>query len=256
MKAKWYGTAAIAFTAKGKTLLFDPYFTVNPDLPKPNLLELASCGEIFITHGHFDHLVDVPRVIEAGGGPVFCSEIAAKSLLREGVKQKDICVIKPGDKIVRGPFKIIAFRGKHIRFDPKLILQTLFNRRVALYRQNLMPLVQASLRYPKGEVLVFLIEAEGKRVLHLGSLSMDEQERYPERVDILTLPYQGRSDLLTYSPRYISRLQPKSIYLHHFDDSFPPISSPIDVEPFIAEMARDFPGTKVIQPKLFETVSL
>lgn len=255
MKAKWYGTATIAFSVKGKTILFDPYFPMNPDLPKPNLLELAACGDIFITHGHFDHLIDVPKVVAAGGGPVFCSETAAETLLREGVKEKDIRVIKPGDEVERGPFKVTVFKGKHIRFDLKLILQTLFNRRVALYRHNLKPLLKASLRYPKGEVLVFLIEAEGKRVLQLGSLSLDEQERYPDKVDLLALPYQGRSDLLSYSPQYISRLRPKAIYLHHFDDSFPPVSSPVDVEPFISEMARDFPGTKVIHPEAFEMVS-
>jgi L-ascorbate metabolism protein UlaG (beta-lactamase superfamily) len=255
MEIKWYGTATLAYEAEDQTILFDPFFPMNPALPTPNLKELAGYGEIFITHGHFDHLIDVPAVVEAGGGPVFCSAEAAETLGREGVAQSKTNVIGPGDQIERGPFKITAFRGKHIRFDLKLILQTLFNRRMIAHSRNLIPLLKGSLRYPKGEVLVFLIEAEGKKILHLGSLSLDDEVRYPRGVDLLMIPYQGRSDLLTYTPKFLERLEPQALYLHHFDDSFPPVSSPVEVQPFIDWVKEGFPGMKLIQPEPFKPVS-
>jgi L-ascorbate metabolism protein UlaG (beta-lactamase superfamily) len=252
MKIKWYGTATLSFETEGKTILFDPFFPMNPDLPTPDMKELAACGDIFITHGHFDHLIDVPQVIASGGGPVFCSTEAAKTLIREGVAQSSINVIGHGDQIERGPFKITAFRGKHIRFDLKLILQTLFNRRVIAYRRNLIPLLKGALLYPKGEVLVFMIETERKKILHLGSLSLDNEVHYPDGADLLMLPYQGRSDLLTYTPQFLERLEPKALYLHHFDDAFPPVSSPMVVEPFIDAVKDNYPGMQIIHPRVFE----
>lgn len=255
MEIKWYGTATLAYEAEGKTILFDPFFPMNPTLPAPDLNELADCGDIFITHGHFDHLIDVPAVVQAGGGPVFCSAEAAETLNREGVAQSNINMIGHAAQIERGPFKISAFRGKHIRFDLKLILQTLLNRRVIVYRRNLIPLLKGSLRYPKGEVLVFLIEAEGKRILHLGSLSLDGEVRYPRGIDLLMIPYQGRLDLLTYTPQFIEQLEPQALYLHHFDDAFPPVSSPVEVQPFIDQVRKDYPGMKLILPEPFKPVS-
>lgn len=255
MEIKWYGTAGLAFSAGEGTVLFDPYFPLNRELPAPDLLELAACGNIFITHGHFDHLIDVPRVIAAGGGPVFCSEVAAATLARDGVKTAHVNVIKPGDKVKCGPFKITVFRGKHIRFDFKLILQTLFSRRVIRYRRHLSALLRGARQYPAGEVLVFLIEVEGKRILHLGSLRLHENEHYPCEIDILTIPYQGRSDLLTYAPGFIRRFQPKAVYLHHFDDAFPPVSNPVDVQPLVETLGKDFPGIRVICPKTGKPVT-
>jgi L-ascorbate metabolism protein UlaG (beta-lactamase superfamily) len=254
MEVKWYGTAALAFSAGGKTILFDPFLPMNPNLPQPDLSELAACGDIFITHGHFDHLVDVPKVVASGGGPVFCSKTAAETLTREGVKQADIIVIKPGDLIERGLFRITVLRGKHIRFDRRLIMQTLFNRRVILHRSNLKLILRESRRYPAGEVLVYLIEVEGKKILHLGSLNLDENERYPDKVDVLTVPYQGRSDLPSYALKFVSRLQPETVFLHHFDDSFPPVSSPVDPQPFINSVKERFPGIRMIRPDAFRSV--
>jgi hypothetical protein len=43
-----------------------------------------------MTKGHFDRLIDVPKVIASGGGLVFCSKAAAETLTREGVK-KELC---------------------------------------------------------------------------------------------------------------------------------------------------------------------
>ncbi len=254
MEIKWYGTATIAFSSGDKSILFDPFFPMNNSLPSPQVDDLASVGDIFITHGHFDHLIDVPRVVTAGGGRVYCSETSSMALLREGVDPSRITTIKPGDLIEDGPFKVRVFRGKHIKFNGKLILKTLFNRRIFSYRENLRSIVKELRRYPEGQVLVFLVEAEGKKVLHLGSLNLDDTEQYPSEVGLLSLPYQGRSDLSDYTLPFIRRFKPGFVYLHHFDDSFPPISSQVDIEPLINVLMTDYPETRVIVPQYGEAV--
>ncbi len=53
--------------------------------------------------------------------------------------------------------------------------------------------------------------------------------------------------------------QPVAVFLasilHHFDDSFPPVSSPVEVQPFIDWVKEGFPGMKLIQPEPFKPVS-
>ena len=90
----------------------------------------------------------------------------------------------------------------------------------------------------------------------MGSLNLDSSEEYPAGMDLLTLPFQGRSDLNSYVLKFIERLKPKALYLHHFDDAFPPVSSPVDTAPFVKKVAREYPGLPVIVPAFKEAVEV
>ena len=85
MEIRWFGTATLALTSGEQSIIFDPFIPLNENLPRPAVAELAQYGDIFITHGHFDHLIDVPLVHEAGNATGYCSEVAATTLVREGV---------------------------------------------------------------------------------------------------------------------------------------------------------------------------
>ena len=51
---------------------------------------------------------------------------------------------------------------------------------------------------------------------------------YPTGADLMVLPYQGTSDLLTPAAAVIDRLKPRAVLLDHWDDAFPPVSSAVD----------------------------
>jgi len=256
LEIRWFGTASISFSHQDYSILFDPFLPMNQELPSPSIEKLANMGDIFITHGHFDHLMHVSRVLKAGDALVYCCEVAAETLVREGVNEDRIGIIQPGKKMAKGPFEINVYKGAHIRFDLPLIFKTLLSRRSFNNRDRLRKLMRLAKRYPEGDVLVYGISAGGKTVLHLGSLNLDSLEDYPVNVDLLTLPFQGRSDLDSYAMKFVDRLEPKALYLHHFDNSFPPVSSRVYTSNFIQLVNAKYPNMKVVVPRYEEVITI
>jgi L-ascorbate metabolism protein UlaG (beta-lactamase superfamily) len=252
MKFKWFGTATILLEQDGTQLLFDPYFPLNDKIFKPPMNELASIDNIFVTHGHFDHIVDIPSVLKHGSGKsmVYCTAKPLETLLSKGVDKERIHKIEPGDVIKIGPFEVRVFKGKHVVFNMGLIIKTLFRPDIFTYRNNLKHLLKANKECSEaGETVVYDINVGGSRVFLMGSLNLDDNTNYPKGADLLIMPFQGRSDLSEYAIPIIERLQPKKVLLDHFDNSFPPMSSSVDPQPFIKNMQQKYPNVPVICPQ-------
>lgn len=256
MKIKWYGTASIAIAFEKEALLFDPFVAMSSELPAATYEQFARYENIFITHSHFDHIIDVPRILALSRGTVYCSRDGANLLLKDGVEQSQIALTSPGAVIKKGPFTISVLKGRHIVFDTKIILKTLFSRRTFANLGRFRKISALTKRYPEGEVFIYKIEAGGKTVLHLGSLNLDEDETYPKNCDLLTIPCQGRSDLEQYCLPIVELLSPKALYLHHFDDSFPPVSRAVNISDCRNKISAAYPRLPVIVPAYREIMVL
>lgn len=256
MKIKWYGTAGISLTVADQTILFDPFISFNEANRYLPLEEIADYEHIFITHGHFDHLMSIPAVLNAGRGKVYCDHIAAGTLAEKGVASERIVVVKPGDTIKLDNFIVNIFKGDHVVFDRHLIIHTLLNRRIFQWRKNLGKVINGFVKYPKGQVLIYDIMAENQRVLHMGSLGMCADVTYPDNIDLLSLPFQGRSDIEDLALEFVGKIKPQKVFLQHFDDSFPPISNEIDTTGFQRRMAEIFPDLIVIKPDYLKSYTI
>ena len=73
------------------------------------------------------------------------------------------------------------------------------------------------------ETVCFLIKAEGKKIFVMGSMALSDIE-YPQKPDLLILPYQGKSDLLEPALETVAKLKPLCVLTDHFDNTFPPFS--------------------------------
>ena len=80
MKVTWFGTASIALESGGTRLLLDPFFRKNKKLPPIAMDSFCGYDAILLTHGHFDHLMDVPKVMATDTlVPVYCTKTPRKS---------------------------------------------------------------------------------------------------------------------------------------------------------------------------------
>ena len=66
MRFTYYGHACFAVEAGGKTLLFDPFITPNPEAKDIDVTKVAA-DFILVTHGHADHVADVIDIAQRTG---------------------------------------------------------------------------------------------------------------------------------------------------------------------------------------------
>ena len=257
MKLCWYSAAAFTLTEGDAAIAFDPFLGLPlhkrwPDLDGSAFRAIAA---VFVTHGHVDHILEIPALLAGSAAPIHATHTPCRTLMRHGVAPEQLRAIRPGDTVDVGPFHVRAYQGRHCRFDGPLIRQTLFSRRLWWHFPRALRLLCYVAEYPeKGETLLYEVTAGEKRIQVMGSMGLDPTVNYPTGADALILPYQGRSDLLTYGWALVAQLQPKSVYLDHFDDSFPPLTTTIDTQPFCDLLTSRGIPCRALVP--FETIDL
>ena len=69
MQLTYYGHSCFSVRAGGKSLLFDPFITANPLASAIDVDEIKA-DYIFVSHGHYDHTIDIVRVARRTGAKV------------------------------------------------------------------------------------------------------------------------------------------------------------------------------------------
>lgn len=93
MKITYYGHSCFSVAAGGKNILFDPFITGN-ELAKDIDINKIEADYIFVSHGHFDHILDVAAIANRTGALVLgCWEIY-DYFTKQGLKK--VHPINPG----------------------------------------------------------------------------------------------------------------------------------------------------------------
>ncbi len=81
---KWYGHSSFELTLDDKTIWIDPFLS-NPLSPmSPD--DVTQADYILVTHGHADHVSDVPGIAQRTGAPVIAGFEVANWLAGQGVE--------------------------------------------------------------------------------------------------------------------------------------------------------------------------
>jgi L-ascorbate metabolism protein UlaG (beta-lactamase superfamily) len=96
MKITYYGHSCFSVLAGGKHLLFDPFISGN-DLAKHIDLDTIKADYIFVSHGHFDHMLDVVAIANRTGAMVVGIWELYDHFTKQGVKNTH--PLNPGGKV-------------------------------------------------------------------------------------------------------------------------------------------------------------
>lgn len=243
MKLTWYGTAAVMLESEGFRIVFDPFLKIPiKDSPLRRKLladHFRTADAVLVTHGHFDHILDIPRLYQNSDKEIYVTATPCRTLMGKGFPMDHLHRIFPGSLLTLGGFTIRVSQGRHCKFDMGVVCKTVFKAETLRHPKRLLQLLKLNKRYPEnGETLFYEIEAEGKRIQLMGSMGMDTDTEYPTGADVLILPFQGTGNPSETVAPIIEKLQPKSIYLDHYDDAFPPMSSHVRTVDFAAKMTQ------------------
>ena len=260
MKLRWHGTAAVTFESGEYTIAIDPFIGMPIGVGDEERLKseradlFRAVGAVLVTHGHFDHIYDIPALYKDKDIPIYATKTPIATLKSKGMDAERLNLITPVQSFSIGDFRITAYQSKHCTFDFAVILKTVFRRLTLRHPVRLIKLLRLNKAYPEnGETLLYEISAEGKRIHLMGSMGMADGVQYPEGADLLILPFQGTGDPGKTVTPIVEKLKPKAILLDHYDDAFPPMSALIKTEKFEKKMASaGIPCEAIKTDKIYE----
>jgi L-ascorbate metabolism protein UlaG (beta-lactamase superfamily) len=250
VQLRWLGTAGFQLTeADGTVVLIDPYLS-RPASARPcsffSLAELRRADAIFVSHGHFDHAMDVPALVHRLGTLVYASAPVCRTLERHGTPPAHLRPLAPHASVQVGDIQVGALPARHVHFDPSLVLRT--SARLLSFRpRRLLPLLVA---WPAGKVFAFQVTTPAVSLIHFGSAGWIRGELQDLSPDVLLIPIQGRSDICQVAAHLAVLLQPRLVVPHHWDDFYPPISRLVSIAPFAETLSRTLPQAKLHIPEI------
>jgi L-ascorbate metabolism protein UlaG (beta-lactamase superfamily) len=254
LELTWLGTAGFRIAYQGTALLIDPYLS-RPGLSRtlaraalrPDVALLAAhvppADAILVGHTHFDHALDVPALALRDGARVYGSRSVSHLMGLHGAAASSV-EVEPMHVHAIGPFEVTFVESLHSRliaglavpYDGELTCDHLDGLWSGAYRC--------------GQTWGIHVAVAGYSFYHQGSANLIDDRIAHRGVDCFLAGIAGRSFTRDYAARILSRLQPRVIVPHHFDDFFRPIDAElgfslnVNLGGFVEEVARvsaDFP---------------
>lgn len=113
VRVKWLGCACFELDFGGTTVVNDPWITPN-EATDLTWESVEKCDYITLTHGHYDHTLDIPALMEKFPARVLCGEFTAVPLLKwANVNPMRIYPMAPNLELDFDDVKIKALYGRH-----------------------------------------------------------------------------------------------------------------------------------------------
>ncbi|MFF4243008.1 MBL fold metallo-hydrolase [Streptomyces sp. NPDC001822] len=286
---RWLGVAGWELSFAGRSVLFDPYLSrmpyageggaLDPALPlrlDPDAVEHVAEKEltgapelILVSHGHFDHLADVPHLLSRPGWTgrrirTLCDTTSRHLLGAMGTpahRMADVVAVEGGDHLQFDGYSVEVFRSLHSRQDDYTSFAPGRRDAVPPRPRTLGDLVE-------GRTLAFQVSVDGgPSVLLTGTSNVAEREVAGARPDIAVIGMSGHAAVHGYPDRLLAALGSPPVLLPcHHDDMVTPLgdagisrtSSPDAVAALARAAERRAPGggTRVLTPRHLELLDV
>jgi L-ascorbate metabolism protein UlaG (beta-lactamase superfamily) len=240
VRITYLGTNAYLLQSPDAALLIDPYFSrigvfraaLNlPVASSRNLTErylpVRRIDAVLVTHGHFDHLLDVPEVVALTGARLIASATSIQLARSAGVPPEKCVVVTAGEKVSLRGATVSSLPAKHDRLFGRVPFDGPPRR--------LPPRVAGD--WVCGEPLAFLIEIGGRRIyIAAGGRPNGALPTSLGRIDLailgVALPDSRRQFI-----QALEQLRPRYVLPSHQDNFFLPLS-----QGFVFGPMTDFPA--------------
>ena len=220
-KLTYLGWSSFVIEAENGTLLFDPFYRKMCGVTWSRLEDVKDAKVICVTHGHAEHYVDVPDILNATDAVVVGSkEVCGHLNTKYKVKKERLRPINCLEEISVSGFKITAFEFGHREVSTLRFLKEGF------LRANLIPV----LRYawlnllnspPSTPFHGFFVEGpDNLRLMNYCEgfsdvLKIEEIRNLAQRFKIDLLLAGIQLDFEEYVAQGVSALSPKTVILFH-----------------------------------------
>lgn len=244
IKLIWHGTASVELRCDAGRILFDPFIPLKGSQVDVKPEDFDGFTDVLITHGHFDHIASLPQIYRRNPEMrIYCTASPYITLLKKGIPEKNLVKIGFGQELELNGFRLSTFHGKHAvlpKATPSQLKRILSDRNAGNVPATLREVIQCK---ENDETVLYQIETEGTDITLMGSMNLRDGVDYPIGSDLLILPYNGWEDNFPPAVRVIGALRPEKIFLDHWDDTFPPVTSPLDLEPVLTRF-----GDRIFTP--------
>ncbi|THV26545.1 MBL fold metallo-hydrolase [Glycomyces paridis] len=266
VRLRWLGTNAWELSTDTATVLIDPWVSrfptgaYTPEGADPETEievhrdvvdeHLPKADTILVTHGHWDHIADVPYVAEKTGATVLGTETHLNLLRAMDAPAEQLSQVVGGELYrftneAGAEYTVEVFKSSHsTRGEHKQIqFGGTLPGRAPKRPKRIKDLVE-------GGSLTYLVDFGGVSFFNLGSASFHEHEIEGIRPTVLFLQPGGG-----HSPDFVERLlaatgYPPYVVASHWDDFDEPLTEPAEIgadwRPLRDRVAAASPDTEFI----------
>ena len=248
MKATFFGTTTLLLDDGKDQVLFDAHLT-RPSFLKWQLGRLRTDTEtadrilkehdisrlraIFISHTHYDHVMDAPYIAKRTGAVIYGSASAVNVGRGGNIPEDRLVRFDPGQTYDVGDFRITVIASLHSK---PTVLQSDLGEEIG------EPLSQPcrGRDYKEGGSYDFLVSHSGKSCLIRPSFNYIEGQLEGISADVLFLGTAGfgRADAETkkrFFSETVDKVKPETVIPVHWDNFFRPLKKPAKGMPKIRE---------------------
>jgi L-ascorbate metabolism protein UlaG (beta-lactamase superfamily) len=245
---RWLGNNSWELRFGGTVVLIDPWLTrfrtgtyspsgADPETPiasDPATIDryVTAADLVLVTHGHYDHLPDVPHIAQRTGATVLGTETHLNLLRALGAPDDQLGEVRGGEHIQFDGFSVQVLRSTHSMSGPRRRVTYAGTRPAAP-----PPRPQVIRELVEGGSLAYMVTVGDTAVLDLGSANYVRRELEGLRPDVLLLQ-PGGATVVDYVGELMEALgRPPVVVPTHWDDFDFPLDEP----------ARDWGGLEALR---------